>query len=198
MKKITSILACFFVSLTLSSGVDAQLIIDDFDSGTTTSLVGVGMASTPTNSFDILGGQRIHSLEVPNLSGSEFFGAVGFTGGNLFVSQGSLDEVVAGLEYDLLNGIDLTNGGVFQSFQLDFTSLDSQVPLTDVLQISVTSGGTTASQNVTIPDLNSSGLVQVDLADFNGVDLTSVDSEPGSLTVLSLAASAMLLRRRRK
>ena len=223
MKKIILALFSFVVVLVLSNSAQSQLIIDDFDSGGITSQVGAGVASSPTTASDILGGQRIELLEVPNLSGAEFFGALGFSNGNLVVTQGSLDEITGGLQYNSLGGADLTGGGTFKNFALDFTSLDSPVPLTDVLQLTVTSGGAAVTHNVTIPDQNSATEVLVDLVNFNTVDLTSVDSielgfdfsntpgrdfqlgtfsvtsvpEPGSLAVLSIAVSAMLLRRRR-
>ena len=222
MKKITFTFLTFFLVLGFSSGVEAQLVIDDFNSGTTTSQRGVGAASSAA--AGLLGGERIQSLEVPSLSGDEFFGALGFTGGNLFLVQGSEDEVVGGLLYDSLNGIDLTGGGAYGGFRLDFTSVDSQISISDVLDLSVTSGDTTVSHNVTIPGQDSLGQVLVLFEDFEGVDFSSVDSvaldfdftdnpgrdfqlgsfiavavpEPSSLSVLSLAVSAMFLRRRRR
>ena len=224
MKKIISALLSFFVVLVFSNGAQAQLVIDDFNSGTVTSQIGAGSSFSPTIATDILGGQRLNFIGVPNLSGAEFFGTVGFNNGNLVISQGSLDEIVGGVQYSGLNGTDLTGGGAFSSFFFDFTSLDSPVPLTDVLELSVTSGGTTVSHNVTIPDQNSATQVAVGFNNFNNVDFTSVDlvelefdftgnpgrdlqlgslsvtgvPEPGSLTFLSCAVTAMLLRRRRK
>ena len=224
MKKIIFALVSFVVVLVLSKNAESQLIIDDFDNGGITSQIDAGVASSSTSDTNILGGQRIESLEVPTLPmGGEFFGAVGFGNGNFVVTQGSLDQIRGGLQYNFLGGTDLTGGGTFRNFALDFTSLDSDDPLTDVLQLSVTSGGTTATHNVTIPDQNSATEILVDLSNFNNVDLTSVDSielgfdfsnnpgrdfqlgtfsvtsvpEPGSLAVLSIAVSAMLLRRRR-
>ena len=224
MKKITSALLSFFVVLALSIGAEAQLVIDDFNSGTTTAQLGAGTSSSPNASVGILGGNRIDSVVVPNLSGAEFFGSLGFNNGNLILSQGSQDEIIGGIEYNGLNGTDLTGGGAFQNFLLDFTSLDSPDPLPGVLQLSVTSDGVTQSQNITIPDQNSSTEVSVNFSNFGDVDLAAVDSvalqfdftgnpgrdlqlgsfgvsavpEPGSLTFLSCAVTAMLLRRRRK
>ena len=199
-------------------------IRDSFNSGQTTFQFGAGVSTTPTTGGSILGGQRVDSVVVPSLSGSEFFGTLGFNG-DLVLSQGSSDEIIAGLNYNSLGGTDLTNGGIYQNFLLDFTSLDdSTVPLTNVLNLSVSSGGTTVSQNVTIPDQNSATEVLVNFSNFSNVDLTAVDSvelefdftgnpgrdlqlgsfsvtsvpEPGSLVVLSCALSAMLLRRRRR
>jgi len=222
MKKIITALFSCFVTLFLFGGVEAQLVIDDFNSGNPTTQIGAGNSSSTTTAADILGGQRTDSVVVPTLSGAEFFGSLGFSNGNLLVSQGSQDQIVGGLQYSL-GGVDLTGGGTLQNFALDFTSLDSAVPLTDVLELSVTSGGTTVSRGVTIPDQNSLGEVLVDLATFGGVDLTSVDSvelefdfannpgrdfqlgsfavtsvpEPGSLSILLFTASGLLLRRRR-
>jgi len=229
MKKFTYAFLSIVAVLTLSSGVNAQLVIDSFNSGTAQPQFGAGLSTGTTTASDILGGQRTDTIFVPNLADglNPFFGLLNFTDGNFALSQGSNDEVLGALEYDSLNGLDLTGGGAFQSFQLNFTSTDTFIPVTDVLQLSVTSGGTTVFQDVVIPSQDSLGPVTVDFSDFEaeGADLTSVDSvaigfnfsdnpgrdfqlgsflavsavpEPGSLTIISLAASAMLLRRRRK
>ena len=95
------------------------------------------------------------------------------------VAQGSQDQINGGVVYNSFGTIDFTDGGVNDAFELGFLSSDINAPLTNVVSLEVSSGGTSFSQFVTVPA--NSTLPQnvfVDFATFAaaGVDLTAVDS----------------------
>jgi len=205
-----------------SSAANAQLIIDDFDTGETLFQLGVGDLTQTTAAAEILGAQRIDSISVPAVPGAGN-GVLGFNNSNLSVGQGSSDQVVGSVFYDALAGFDLTDGGTLGAFLLDITSSDDNaLPINDVLEISVGANGTTTSQSVTIPAIAQP--VFVNFSEFTGVDFTSVDSlaigfdfandpggdftigsfevvgavpEPSSLCLLSMASLVFVGRRRR-
>ena len=234
MRKNTNSLIAFFVLLVFSSAANAEILIDDFDSGASLSQVFLaGLVPAPvgpetTISPEILGGQRIHTLNVPPVPNA-FSGLAAFNVGgdsNFSITQGSEDQLVTTLFYGSLGGIDLTDGGDLNSFELNFQSNDSDLlPIEDVLELTVVdSAGAIVTQSITIPpnpavDPLSQPTV-VGFSEFAGANFTSVESltltfdfaadpggdlelgsfsavpEPGSLALLSMG-SLILLRRRR-
>ena len=223
MINTTKFLITLFSLLMFSSVAGAQIVVDDFSSGGPLAQFGSGTNTQTTAGPGIIGGTRIDTLEVPNIVGA-FMGILGFDG-NFEVGQGSMDEIAGSLFYNSLGGVDLTDGGTLNAFQLDFVSSDDDLNSIDnSLELSVTSNGVTSSQFISIPANNSLPTPTfVDFVDFGGVDFTAVDAlelafdfasnpgtdfalasieavnaipEPGSLAVLSLG-SLVLLRRRR-
>lgn len=233
MRKNTNSLIAFFVLLVFSSAANAEILIDDFDSGASLSQVFLaGLAPAPvgpetTISPEILGGQRIHTLNVPPVPNA-FSGLAAFNVGgdsNFAITQGSEDQLVTTLFYGSLGGIDLTDGGDLNFFELNFQNTDSNLPIEDVLELTVVdSAGASVTQSITIPPNPAvdplSQPTLVGFSGFAGADLTSVESltltfdfaadpggdlelgsfsavpEPGSLALLSMG-SLILLRRRR-
>ena len=226
MIKNTNVLVALFSLLVFSSVVSAQIVIDDFSDGDDVVVFAPDTtASQTTSGPGILGGQREDTINLPAGMNS-FMGILGFGGPNgIFeIGQGSLDEISGGLVYNALGPTDLTDGGALNAFELAFTGTDQPTPILNALEISVTSGGTTVSQPITVPgsgDLTAP--VVVDFFDFVGINFGVVDSlslnfdtagnagrdfqldsftaidavpEPGSLALLSMA-SLILLRRRR-
>ena len=233
MRKNTNFLITLFALLVFSSAANAEILIDDFDTGASLSQSFIGgltpapVGPETTISPDILGGQRIHTLNVPPVPNA-FNGVAAFNVGgdsNFSITQGSEDQLVTTLFYDSLGGVDLTDGGDLNSFELNFQSTDSVLPIEDVLELTVVdSAGASVTQSITIPpnpavDPLSQPTV-VGFSQFAGANFTSVESltltfdfaadlggdlelgsfsavpEPGSLALLSMG-SLILLRRRR-
>ena len=233
MRKNTNFLITLFALLVFSSAANAEILIDDFDTGASLSQFFIGgltpapVGPETTISPDILGGQRIHTLNVPPVPNA-FSGLAAFNVGgdsNFSITQGSEDQLVTTLFYDSLGGVDLTDGGDLNSFELNFQSTDSVLPIEDVLELTVVdSAGASVTQSITIPpnpavDPLSQPTV-VGFSQFAGANFTSVESltltfdfaadlggdlelgsfsavpEPGSLALLSMG-SLILLRRRR-
>lgn len=174
--KFTSIFAVLFAVLIVPAATQAEIVIDSYTAGTTLTQFGLGTASQTTIDGSILGGERDESITVTDQGGSEFFGILGFTG-DLDVAQGSLDQVIGSVLYDNFGTLDLTQGGMNDSFELGFLSSDIDASITDVISVTVTSGTSTATRFVSVPP--SSVLpkdVFVKFASFTGVDLTAVDA----------------------
>ncbi len=212
---LTFLLFAFTASI-----LSAQTIIDDFSDGVPLIQLGMGTNLQTTLGGGILGGERDESLTV-GIGGT--IGTLAANNGNLIVQQGAADQISGSIVYDNFSGVDLTSSGFSSLFALDFVSSDASTPLTDVLSISVTSGGTTANNFVTVPDSSSLGVATVDFASFTGIDFTSVDAislnfdfatapgrdffinsfsttavpEPSSAVLCGLAVGGFLTRRRR-
>jgi len=181
MRKHINLLVAFLALFVLSSTANAQILIDDFDNSSSVLQIGLGESTQTIMDPNILGGQRIDTVEVVDVSPAIAQNAVlGFNVGGdsaFSVGQGAADQIVGSLFFDSIGGEDLTDGGTLNAFQLDFVSSDSATP-TETLEISVVStDGATAFQSVTVP--SETGLdepVLVDFSGFGGVDFTSVDS----------------------
>ena len=181
MINTTKLLVTLFSLLMFSTVVNAQIVVDDFSSGGPLAQFGSGTNTQTTVGPGIIGGTRIDTLEVPNIVGA-FMGILGFDG-NFEVGQGSMDEIAGSLFYNSLGGVDLTDGGTLNAFQLDFVSSDDDLNSIDnSLELSVTSNGVTSSQFISIPANNSltndadEPPTFVDFVDFGGVDFTAVDA----------------------
>ena len=225
--KIMKIPALAFLLVGFSTSLlSAQIVIDDFNQSVSTLTQILPGTSTQTIAdAGIFGGTRDDSLSVvPVASGNEFIGFLGFSNGNLTLSQGSEDEVFGALVYDDFTAVDLTSAGQNSVFSVDFISSDATTPLTNTLSISVTSGSSTATSFVQVPTVNNVGEVTLNFSNFAGIDFTSVDSvelgfdfssapgrdiainsfavasavpEPSSAAIFCLVASGLLIRRRR-
>ncbi|MFK7765671.1 MAG: PEP-CTERM sorting domain-containing protein [Mariniblastus sp.] len=217
--KICSII--FAAAILATSAVHADIVIDTFDDGNTIVRTTVGTTTQGTTASSILGGQRDDSLTLVALGGDEFIGSMGF-GGELTLSQGSLDQINGSLVYDNFANFDMTDGGINTAFAFDFVSSDAPATISDVLSVTAVSGGTSVTNFVSIPASGNLGVATVDFADFTGVDFTSLDEvsidynfatapgrdfeiatfsaipEPTSLAIIGLGGLGVLLRRRRK
>ena len=152
----------------------ADIVIDNFTQGSPLSRVTAGSVSQSTNHPSILGGTRESTLTVPNLGGSELFGVLGF-GNGLQIAQGTSDQIQGALTYQNFGTIDLTEASGNTNFALSITQNGAVQAINDVFWVSVGSGGSNTQVFFDIPAVGSSW-VQVDFADFVGVDLTAVDS----------------------
>ncbi len=202
----------------------ADIVIDEYDVGTTLTQAFAGTNTKTTADGGILGGFRDESITVRDLGASDFFGAMGFSG-DLTISQGSDDQSFGSLTYDDFAAFDLTGGGSNDRFNLGFVSNDVDAILTDVFSITATSGANSFTQLLSVPASSSlPSSVGVDFASFTGVDFTQLDSvelafdfqtvpgsgvaissfsatsaipEPTALFVLGLVSTGLLIRRRR-
>ena len=176
MRTILIVAAALFASISISPNVNAAITIDDYTAGNTLSQFGVGTKNSMTVDVSILGNQRMETLTVTAQAGNEFFGAMGFTG-EMDVAQGSSDQIIGGVSYSNFGTLDLTEGGINDVFELGFISSDIDAALTDVVSITVTSGASMATRQITVPA--NSSLPQdllVSFSHFAGVDMTAVDS----------------------
>ena len=211
----------FAIAVLATSTIQADVVIDTFADGNTIVRTTVGTTTQGTTASSILGGQRDDSLTLVDLGGNETLGSMGF-GGNLTITQGSLDQITGSVVYDNFVNFDMTEGGDNSNFAFDFVSSDASSPSPNVFSVTAVSGGTSATNFVTVPTNSNLGIVTVDFADFAGVDFTQLDAvslsydfasdpgrdfsinsfsaipEPAGLAVLGLSGLGMLLRRRRK
>jgi len=200
----------------------ADILIDDFNDGAALVQVGVG-TSNFTTFGGMLGGERDESVTVTDQGGDEFLGALGFSG-FLQITQGADDEINGGLTYDNFSSFDLTDNGVLNSFELNFTGSDINSDLSGVISITAVSGANSSTQFITVPA--NSNLPQpgfLIFSDFAGVDFTQLDSislnfdfasnagrdlkigsfsavfipEPSSLVLIGICMIGCLNRRRR-
>ncbi|MGI9519449.1 MAG: PEP-CTERM sorting domain-containing protein [Pirellulaceae bacterium] len=197
-------------------------MIDTFSAGSALDQFGAGTNSQTTIDISILGGERDEILTVPDLSGAEFFGMLGFNT-QLAIAQGNSDEINGSLTYDNFSGFDMTQGGSNAAFQFYVTGNDADFVLANALSITVHSGLAHATASVPIPASSSlPGNVLVPFSAFGGVDMTQLDSvqlgfdfagmpgrdidigffaatvpEPASAAILPLVLTSLALRRRR-
>jgi len=174
--KLTTIFTTLIVAFACSVQLQADITIDNYTAGSTLTQFGTGTTGNTTMSASILGGQRAESITVTAQGGNEFFGTLGFSG-NMDVAQGSLDQIFGGVTYSNFSNLDMTEGGLNDSFELGFLSSDFNGPIDGVVSLTVDDGITSSTLFVTVPP--SSSLPQnelVNFSSFGGVDFSSVDS----------------------
>ena len=237
-KRIFGLAAAFAMIVGVNSGVKADHIDYLTDGGfTLIASGGVSNSSTQTgNPGNILGSER--EVTIDFLSGTSGFvsafldapaGPTSPPGDDpmemLLLSNSVNSAARYTLTYDGvgsagLGGVDLTNGGAFDSVDVNFSGVqgsgDLMVSFTDTM-------GNTGSSNLTV---NSAGTYSFAFSDsaYSGIDFTSIDSvvvvletdatasdfaiseitrgaavpEPSSIALTFLGAGCLLAARRRK
>ena len=160
----------------LNDSVRADLVIDNYQTGTPLVQLGAGTATRTTAGSGILGGQREESLTVRDLGGLGFFGIAGFGPGGVSVAQAVNDQITGSFTYDNFSSIDFTSNG-YNRFRLHFSGSNSPTPVPGVISVTVTSGANSSTVFADLPPTsalpNSS---YVFFSEFSGVDFANVDS----------------------
>lgn len=169
-----------FAVIVTSSSIHAAIIIDDYSAGDPMAQFGAGTTPDSTNDpGSILGDTRDASITVRDLGGVEDHGTLTFTD-DVSIGQGSEDQIKGALTYDGFSNYDMSQGGANTRFLLTVVSSDSAVPLTEVVSLTVVSGGNVDKEFITIPSAaelaGGPKSVYLDFDAFETVDFESLDS----------------------